>query len=61
MSFSGVLTFSTNVPLLYPLKHQKTSGCPFSGGIDVEHWLKMGYGTSQTPVMEIFTKIYKSR
>ena len=36
--------FSTNVPLLYPLKHQKTSVfLMFSGGIEVKHCLKMGY------------------
>ena len=36
--------FSTNVPLLYPLKHQKTSFfLMFSGGIEVKHCLKMGY------------------
>ena len=35
---------STIVPLLYPWKHQKTGGFQvFSGGIEVEHWLKMGY------------------
>ena len=32
--------FSTNVPRLYPLK---TAGfLMLSGGIEVEHWLKMG-------------------
>ena len=32
--------FSTNVSLIYPLK---TSGfLMFSGGMEVEHWLKMG-------------------
>ena len=36
--------FSINVPLLYPLKHQKTSVfLMFSGGIEVKHCLKMGY------------------
>ena len=36
--------FSTNVPLLYPVKHQKTSVfLMFSGGIEVKHCLKMGY------------------
>ena len=31
--------FSTNVPLLYPLE---TENLPFSGGMQVKHWLKMG-------------------
>ena len=36
--------FSTNAPLLYPVKHQKTSVfLMFSGGIEVKHCLKMGY------------------
>ena len=39
--------FSTNVPLLYPLKTEnhpvKTGGfLMFSGDIEVEYWLKMG-------------------
>ena len=36
--------FLTNFPLLYPLKHQKTSVfLMFSGGIEVKHCLKMSY------------------
>ena len=31
--------FSTNFPLLYPLKTSENQR--FSGGIEVEHWLKM--------------------
>ena len=35
--------FSTNILLLYPWKYQKIIDfLIFSGGIDVEHWLKMG-------------------
>ena len=35
--------FSTNVPLLYPLKTSENQRfSDFPGGIDVEHWLKMG-------------------
>ena len=36
--------FLTNFPLLYPLKHQKTSVfLMFSGGIEVKYCLKIGY------------------
>ena len=38
--FSYINSFSTNVPLLYPLK--TSENLRFSGGIEVEHWLKMG-------------------
>ena len=35
--------FSTNVPLLYPLKtSENTRFLMLSGGIEVEHWFKMG-------------------
>ena len=34
--------FSANVPLLYPLKTSENCILIFSGGIEVEHWLKMG-------------------
>ena len=34
--------FSTNVPLLYPLKTSENRRLMFSGSIEVEHWLKMG-------------------
>ena len=35
--------FSTNVPLLYPLKNPKTGVFfMFSGGIEMEHWLEIG-------------------
>ena len=34
--------FSTNVPLLYVWKNQKAGGLlMFSGGVEVERWLKM--------------------
>ena len=34
---------STNFSLLYPMKYHKTLGfLILSGGIEVEHWLKMG-------------------
>ena len=34
--------FLANVPILYPLKHQKTFGfLVFSGGIKWEHWPEM--------------------
>ena len=32
----------TNVPLLYPLKTENLRFLMFSGGKEVEHWLKIG-------------------
>ena len=43
-SFYNINPFSTNVPLLYPLK-------TFSGGIEVEHWLKMDYSYEVTSLL----------
>ena len=40
---NGFNPFSTNVPLLYPLKTSENIGfLMFLGVIEVEHWLKMG-------------------
>ena len=39
----SVNPFSTSVPLRYPLKASKTGGfLMFSGGLEVEYWLKIG-------------------
>ena len=42
ISSSNINPFPTNVQLLYSLKTSENGGfLMFSGGIEVEHWLKM--------------------
>ena len=46
--------FSTNVSLLYPLTTLENLHFLFSGGIEAEHWLKMGW----TTIMSISNQAY---
>ena len=42
-SKNNINSFKCTVPFLYPLKNQKTKGfLTCSGGIKMEHWVKMG-------------------